>query len=208
MSPTPGCSPDLGRWRCARVSKAAGLLLVPYLAWLLFATVINAWIVQFNTPFHRAAAMQSSSSDHDAHMRKAIELARKNPHAPFGSVLVERRTGKIVASGVNQSSAHPTLHGEMAAINDYARQGKADWHALTLYTTAEPCCMCQGAILWSGIQEVVFGISISQLKALGWKQIDIPAEEVVARSWNPNVRILGAVCAAECERLFVQGDSS
>jgi tRNA(Arg) A34 adenosine deaminase TadA len=191
-----------------KVSKMAGLLLVPYLAWLLFATAINAWIVQFNTPFNRAAAMHSSSLDHHAYMQKAIELARENPKAPFGSVLVERQTGRIVASGVNQSSANPTLHGEMAAINDYARQGKADWEALTLYTTAEPCCMCQGAILWSGIQEVVFGISISQLKALGWKQIDIPAEEVVARSWNPNVRMLGAVCAAECEQLFVEGDSS
>ena len=35
----------------ARISKTAGLLLVPYLAWVLFATAINGWIVQFNTPY-------------------------------------------------------------------------------------------------------------------------------------------------------------
>ena len=185
----------------ARISKPAGLLLVPYLAWVLFATAINGWIVQFNTPFGRAATVNSSSLDRDAHMQKAIELAQQNPEAPFGSVLVDRRTGKVVASGVNQSSDNPTLHGEIAAINDYSRQGKTDWEQLTLYTTAEPCCMCQGAILWSGIREVVFGTSISQLKAFGWRQIDIAAKEVVARSWDPDVLIVGGVCAAECDAL-------
>lgn len=188
----------------ARVSKMAGLLLTPYLVWLLFATAINGWIVQFNTPFNRAATMQSSSLNHHAHMQKAIEMAQANPKAPFGSVLVDRRTGQIVASGVNQSSANPTLHGEIAAINDYAAKGGTDWHELTLYTTAEPCCMCQGAILWSDIREVVFGTAISKLKSLGWKQIDIPAEEVVARSWDTAVSILGGVCAEECDQLFAE----
>ncbi len=32
----------------ARVSRPAGLLLLPYLGWLLFATAINAWIVLNN----------------------------------------------------------------------------------------------------------------------------------------------------------------
>jgi tRNA(adenine34) deaminase len=62
--------------------------------------------------------------------------------------------------------------------------------------------MCQGAVLWAGVSEVVYGTSISQLKRLGWKQIDIPSAEVVARSWNPEVSILGGVCADECDCLF------
>ncbi len=62
--------------------------------------------------------------------------------------------------------------------------------------------MCQGAVLWAGIPKVVYGTSISQLKQLGWKQIDIPSVEVVARSWNPKVTILGGVCADGCDRLF------
>ena len=79
-----------------------------------------------------------------------------------------------------------------------------EWHELTLYTTAEPCCMCQGAILWSGIQEVCFGTSIARLQSLGWKQIEIPAAEIVARSWNPHVAIIEGVCADECDQLFVE----
>lgn len=34
-----------------RISKTAGLMLVPYFAWLLFATSINVWIVNNNPPF-------------------------------------------------------------------------------------------------------------------------------------------------------------
>ncbi len=146
--------------------------------------------------------LHSSSLDHDAHMRTAIELAKKNPKAPFGSVVVDRQTGKMVASGINQSSMNPTFHGEIAAINDYSLRGNEAWDRLTLYTTAEPCCMCQGAILWSGIREVVYGTSILQLISLGWRQIDIPAQEVVRRSWDPDMVMVAGVCETECNRLF------
>jgi tRNA(Arg) A34 adenosine deaminase TadA len=179
------------------------MLLVPYFLWLCLATAINAWIVQFNVPFARITPMEVSAVNHEAHMRAAIEMGRKNLKAPFGSVLVDRRTSGIVASGVNQSTSNPTLHGEIAAINDYAQQGLSEWEELTLYTTAEPCCMCQGAILWAGIGKVVFGSSISQLKTLGWRQIDIPATEIAARSWKRDLPIVGGVCVDECDRLFL-----
>ncbi|MEM9410132.1 MAG: TspO/MBR family protein [Planctomycetota bacterium] len=34
-----------------RISKSAGVLLLPYLFWLLFATAINSWIVMNNPAF-------------------------------------------------------------------------------------------------------------------------------------------------------------
>jgi tRNA(Arg) A34 adenosine deaminase TadA len=151
--------------------------------------------------------VHSSSLDHDAFMQRALELARENPKAPFGCVLVDQPTGKEVATGINQSSRNPTMHGEIAAINDYARRPDNAWGQLTLYTTAEPCCMCQGAILWSGIREVVFGTSIAELMALGWRQIDLPAQEVVNRSWDRGVIIVPGVRAAESTQLFVAAKS-
>ena len=36
--------------------------------------------------------------------------------------------------------------------------------------------MCQGAILWSGIETVVYGTSIRFLQSQEWRQIDIMAE--------------------------------
>jgi len=143
-----------------------------------------------------------SSREHITYMNRAIDLGRANSQAPFGAVLVDRATGTVVAGGVNDSSRNPTLHGEIAAINDYVQQNGTDWQELTLYTTAEPCCMCQAAVLWAGIPAVVFGVSIAELQQMGWKQIDIPAAEVVARSWDPKVSILGGVCADQCLQLF------
>ena len=145
--------------------------------------------------------MKSLSLGHDEFMCQAIEMAEKNPQAPFGSVLVDRRMGKAVASGVNASLANPTLHGEIAAINDYAHHRGGNWSQLTIYSTAEPCCMCQGAILWAGIEEVIFGISIADLQQFGWQQIDIPATKVIERSWNPQTRVIGGICRDECLQL-------
>lgn len=143
-----------------------------------------------------------SLSDHEIYLQEAIEMAKQNANAPFGAVLVDQRTGEVVARGHNQSMRNPTLHGEIVAINNYSSQGGTDWERLTLYSTAEPCCMCQGAILWANIPEVVYGTSIEQLKQLGWRQIDIPAPEVISRSWNPKVSILGGILGDQCDQLF------
>lgn len=62
--------------------------------------------------------------------------------------------------------------------------------------------MCQGAILWSGIGAVVFGTSISSLLRYGWRQIDIPAEEVIRRGPTWKCKILGGVLERECDALF------
>jgi tRNA(Arg) A34 adenosine deaminase TadA len=140
---------------------------------------------------------------HEDFMRLAIAAARRSPRAPFGALLVDVSTGEVVAEGVNRSRENPTWHGEIGVINRCAsdRPGIA-WSGLRLYTTAEPCCMCQGAILWAGIPEVVFGTSIRTLVRLGWRQIDIAAEEVVRRSDVSGCRITGGVLETECDALF------
>jgi tRNA(Arg) A34 adenosine deaminase TadA len=38
---------------------------------------------------------------HDDFMRRAIELAKGNPKAPFGTVIVDRANGQVVAEGLN-----------------------------------------------------------------------------------------------------------
>jgi tryptophan-rich sensory protein len=49
----------------ARVSRPAAWFLAPYLAWLLLATAINGWIVQFNPPTARTSRIQPMILDHD-----------------------------------------------------------------------------------------------------------------------------------------------
>ena len=62
--------------------------------------------------------------------------------------------------------------------------------------------MCQGAILWTEIPLVVYGTSIERLQQMGWKQIDIYANEVARRTPFANCQIIGGVLAEECGRLF------
>ena len=83
--------------------------------------------------------MSTAAPDHELFMKQAISLAAENPDAPFAALLVNRKSGDIVATGINQSSTNPTLHGEIAAIHDFAQRSGEGWNELTLYSTAEPC---------------------------------------------------------------------
>ena len=141
--------------------------------------------------------------DHEDLMRRAIELAAHSPDHPFAAVIVDQDTGEILGEGWNQSSMNPTWHGEIVAINALAGSGRqVSDRSLVLLTTAEPCPMCQSAILWTGIETVVFGTSIRFLQSLGWRQIDISAAEVARRSPFRECNVIGGVLEQECNALF------
>ena len=94
----------------------------------------------------------------EAALQEAYEGIEKNHGGPFGAVVV--KNGKIVGRGHNRVlyKKDPTCHGEMEAIRDACKNlGTHDLTGCQLYTTAEPCPMCLGGILWSNIQEVYFG---------------------------------------------------
>jgi tRNA(Arg) A34 adenosine deaminase TadA len=141
--------------------------------------------------------------NHEDYMRRAIALALEIPEFPFGAVIVKRATGEIVAEGFNQSALNPTFHGEMVAINHCAElHHPKDWSEFDLYTTAEPCPMCQSAIEWAGIAWVYYGTPIPYLQKLNWWQIDIRASEVIAKTAFRNSQIVGGILEAECNALF------
>jgi tRNA(Arg) A34 adenosine deaminase TadA len=141
--------------------------------------------------------------DHATFMRRAIAQAQQVPLLPFGAVLVRGASGEILAEGHNRSARSPTFHGEIDVINRLAAdQPEVAWGSLVLYTTAEPCPMCQSAIEWAGIPWVVYGSSIPFLRGLGWRQIDIRAGEVAQRTPFRRTAILGGVLAKECNALF------
>jgi tRNA(Arg) A34 adenosine deaminase TadA len=139
----------------------------------------------------------------EAHMRRAIRLAENNRKYPFAALLVDQQKGSVFAEGWNRSVHNPTWHGEMDAINKCATSNpKIDWTKLTLYTTAEPCAMCQGAVAWAGIRRVVFGSSIPFLKSLNWWAIDIRAEELARLAAFRECTVVGGVLEEECNKLF------
>ncbi len=87
----------------------------------------------------RAALPPISMARHERAMRQAIEEARRNPVYPFDAVIVRDDTGEVMARGVNNSQENPTLHGEIACMNDYVRlNGNKGRGQSVLYTTGEP----------------------------------------------------------------------
>jgi tRNA(Arg) A34 adenosine deaminase TadA len=136
-------------------------------------------------------------------MRRAIQIACGNPDAPFGCVIADAETGEILAEGLNDAEKSPILHGETAAVIDLfdGRPG-ADPSDLVLYTTAEPCPMCSGAILWGGIPRVVLGTRLETLKSFGRPLVDLPCEEVSRRASFDGFEVTYGVLEAECDALF------
>ncbi len=100
-------------------------------------------------------------TNHEHFMRMAIEEAAKGGsegNTAVGSVIV--RDGNIVAVGRNlvTSTNDPTAQAETVALREAgAAQGDPDMTGCTLYTTFQPCPMCSGALIVSGVATVVMG---------------------------------------------------
>ena len=106
----------------------------------------------------------------EAALQEAYEGIEKNHGGPFGAVVV--KNGKIVGRGHNRVlyKKDPTCHGEMEAIRDACKNlGTHDLTGCQLYTTAEPCPMCLGGVLWSNIQEVYFGCDRIDTDRIGFR---------------------------------------
>lgn len=110
-------------------------------------------------------------AQHVAFLRHAIEVsraARDGGNTPFGAVLVDGRGQVRMEQGnIEITERICTGHAEATlaarASHDYGRDFLAD---CTLYTTAEPCAMCSGAIYWAGIGRVVYGMTEVRLLQL------------------------------------------
>jgi tRNA(Arg) A34 adenosine deaminase TadA len=104
-------------------------------------------------------------------LRRAIALAAESRAAgqhPFGAVLADAG-GRVLMEAGNGFRPHGdgTAHAERLlatrACVELPPEARA---AATLYSSAEPCAMCSGAIYWAGIGRVVYGLSESRLKAM------------------------------------------
>ena len=74
----------------------------------------------------------------------------------------------------------------------------------SLYTSAEPCPMCAGAIYWSGVGRVVFGLSSEHIYALTQNKAEhlfAHCSEVLVRGTH-RVEVIGPMIEEEAEQVF------
>lgn len=145
---------------------------------------LPAWIGEVVDPSRRWA------SD-DEKMALVIMLARENvvrgSGGPFGAAIFEVGTGRLVGIGVNAVLRHQNscLHAEMvafmvaeAAVGAFSLdQPGGPEHELV--TSCEPCAMCLGAVLWSGVRRVVCGASRDDALELGFDEGPVFPESYV-----------------------------
>jgi len=122
---------------------------------------------------------------------------------PFGASIIHTRTGNVLLRTLNNVAREfdPSAHAEVRAIRLATKRLKqVSLAGYTLYTTCEPCPMCIGTALWSGLDRVVYGATIEDANR-HCNQIQIPATEVVARS-DMRCIVDGPILRNECYALF------
>jgi tRNA(Arg) A34 adenosine deaminase TadA len=121
-------------------------------------------------------------STDESRMRLAIAVARANVEratgGPFGAAIFEAASGRLVAVGMNSVVRlnNCALHGEMMAFM-MAQHRVASFTLKSpqlpvheLFTSCEPCAMCLGATLWSGVQRIVYGAAREDASKLDFEE--------------------------------------
>lgn len=114
-------------------------------------------------------------------MDLAIALARENAlrdGGPFGAAVFESASGRLVSAGVNLVVPlnNSVLHAEIVALM-LAQHRLASFTlrapglpAHELVASCDPCAMCLGATLWSGVRRLVCGAAREDAAAAGFDE--------------------------------------
>jgi tRNA(Arg) A34 adenosine deaminase TadA len=167
---------------------------------------VPAWVGE-------AAVPGESFDDDQAKMALVIRLAEENlargAGGPFGAAVFEVGSGRVVAAGVNRvvQGSNCVLHAEIVALM-FAQQRVGSFTlrstgrpAHELVTSCEPCAMCLGATLWSGVSRLVIGAEREDAMAVGFEEGPVFAESY-AYIAERGVETVRGVRRAEAARLL------
>jgi tRNA(Arg) A34 adenosine deaminase TadA len=157
--------------------------------------------------FRTEQQMPMTRDDDERLLREAISEARKSREGgdhPFGALLADR-DGRVLmrqGNGFTSEGRDRTAHAERVLASRAAKEYEPGFLAsCTLYSSAEPCAMCAGAIYWAGIGRLVYGQSEAHLKAMTGDHdenptLDLPCRQVFAAGQRPT-EIIGPILEDE-----------
>ena len=95
-------------------------------------------------------------------LQKDMQSYTSKGHGPFVAAIYDDKGNlvvKVANSVVNEhcSNNHAEMNAIKAAEEKLGTYDLAPYN-LSLYVTAEPCMMCIGGIMWSGIKAVYYGV--------------------------------------------------
>jgi tRNA(Arg) A34 adenosine deaminase TadA len=152
-----------------------------------------------------------TASELDAHfLRRSFEVARRaltHGNHPFGAILVDQNRNVLIEAENGFMPAHDgTAHAERLLATQACTTLRPEVLAkATLYSSAEPCAMCAGAIYWAGIGRLVYGLSEHRLRAVTGNHpdnptLDLPCREVF-KSGQRSTEVEGPLLEDEAEAL-------
>ena len=106
---------------------------------------------------------------------------------PFGALLVDEGGNVLLEAENGYMPAHDgTAHAERLLATLACTTIPAEvLRKATLYSSAEPCAMCAGAMYWAGIGRLVYGLSEHRLREMTGDHpenptLNLPCREVFA----------------------------
>ncbi|WP_132537357.1 nucleoside deaminase [Rhizobium sp. PP-F2F-G48] len=148
------------------------------------------------------------SLDHETLLRLTFDIARRSKehgNMPFGALLAGPG-GDILLEQENEyfPDHDATGHAERLLATQASKLYRAPFLAeCTLYSSAEPCAMCAGAIYWVGIGRVVYGLSEHRLKAMTGDHPDNPTMALPCRAvfsaGQKSIEVIGPLIETEAE---------
>ena len=142
------------------------------------------------------------------YLKRAIEVSRnsrEHGNTPFGAVLVDK-DGNILLEQENiEISTHKCTGHAETSLADAASQkySKEFLWSCTLYTSAEPCAMCTGAIYWANIGRIVYAMTEKRLLELTGSNeqnptFSMPCREILKHG-QKNIAVTGPFPELEVE---------
>jgi tRNA(Arg) A34 adenosine deaminase TadA len=143
-------------------------------------------------------------------LRRSFAVARRSlahGNHPFGAILVDAKANVLLEAENGYMPDHDgTAHAErLLATQACTTLGADVLKDATLYSSAEPCAMCAGAIYWAGIGRLVYGLSEHRLRAVTGNHpenptLDLPCREVF-KSGQRATEVVGPLLEDEAEAL-------
>jgi len=102
-------------------------------------------------------------------LRRSFDIARRaitHGNHPFGALLVDA-AGNVLIEAENgyMPARDSTAHAERLLATQACTTIPTEvLRDATLYSSAEPCAMCAGAMYWAGIGRLVYGLSEHRLR--------------------------------------------
>jgi tRNA(Arg) A34 adenosine deaminase TadA len=151
------------------------------------------------------------SSD-EKFLRRSFEVARrandKGMH-PFGALLVGPDGVVLIETENGFLPDHDmTAHAERLLATQASKTYDPQFLATcTMYSSAEPCAMCAGAIYWSGVGRLVYGLAERELKTITGDHpenptLDLPCRAVFSAGQR-SVEVVGPLLQEEAAQLHV-----